>query len=85
MTLLKLQDILGDRILISLREDLTPENRQQENEQTRLVMNTAKQMINNGKLILETEKILAQNRNLKKSYAYMLIDGKDVPDERIAS
>lgn len=85
MTLLKLQDILGDRILISLREDLTPEDRQQENEQTRLVMNTAKQMINNGKLILETEKILAQNRNLKKSYAYMLIDGKDISDERIAS
>jgi len=85
MTLLKLQDILGERILVSLRDDLTPEERQQENEQSRLVMNTAKQMINNGKLILETEKVLAQNKNLKKSYAYMLIDGKDISDERIAS
>lgn len=85
MTLLKLQDILGERILVSLRDDLTPEERQQENEQSRLVMNTAKQMINNGKLILETEKVLAQNKNLKKSYAYMLIDGKDISDERITS
>lgn len=85
MTLLTVQNILGDRINVSLREDLTPEERQQNNEQSRLVMNIAKQMINNGKLILETEKVLAQTKNLKKSYAYMLIDGKETTDERIAS
>ena len=38
-----------------------------ENEQTRIIISTAKQMINNGKLILEYEKALAQAKTLKKS------------------
>ena len=75
MTLVELQDILGRRIEITLREDLTPEDRQIANEQSQLVVGIAKQMINNGDLILRTEKLAAQTKSLTKSHAMRLITG----------
>ena len=75
MTLLELQDILGDRIKVTLREDLTAEEREMENEQSHLVMTLAKQMINNGDLILRTEKLMAQTKSLTNSIAMQLIKG----------
>jgi hypothetical protein len=75
MTLVELQDILGRRIETTLREDLTPEDRQIANEQSKLVVDIAKQMINNGDLILRTEKLAAQTKSLKKSYAMRLVTG----------
>lgn len=75
MTLIELQDILGDRIKISLKE-MTPEARKEENEQSQLIVNIAKQMINNGSLILQTEKLAAQSKSLKHSYAYSLVSGE---------
>lgn len=77
MTLLELQKILGDRIEITLNKSLTPEERQTENEQSALVMNLAKQMINNGDLILRTEKLMAQNRSLKNSISMKLVNGDE--------
>lgn len=76
MTLIELQKILGDRVTITLKE-MTPEERQTENEQSTLIVGLAKQMINNGDLILRTEKLMAQTKSLKTSYAYQLIDGKN--------
>lgn len=76
MTLIELQKILGDRVTITLKE-MTPEERQTENEQSALIVGLAKQMINNGDLILRTEKLMAQAKSLKTSYAYQLIDGKN--------
>lgn len=76
MTLIELQEILGERIKVTLRDDLSVEERQMENEQSALVVGLAKQMINNGDLILRTEKLAAQNRNLKHSYAMELINGQ---------
>ena len=73
MTLVQVQKILGDRIEISLREDKTPEQRQQDNEQSALIMNIAKQMINNGDLILRIEKLAAQTKNLESIVSYELI------------
>lgn len=73
MKLVELQTILGDRINISLEKDMTPERRQEENEQSKLIMGLAKQMINNGDLILRTEKLMAQSKTLKESVAYTLI------------
>ena len=67
MTLVELHKVLGDRIEVTLRDDLTPEERTIENEQTRIIIGTAKQMINNGKLILEYEKALAQAKTLEHS------------------
>lgn len=75
MTLIELQNILGQRINVTLKEDMTPEKRAEENQQSQLVVNMAKQMINNGDLILRTEKLLAMTKNLKTSYAYLLING----------
>lgn len=73
MSLVELQGILGNRIRITLRDDMTPEERQVENEQSHLIMRIAKQMINNGQLILQTEKLAAQNKNLVSSVAMRLI------------
>lgn len=75
MTLMELQNILGERIDITLQKDMTPEERQIENEQSYLIMSIAKQMINNGDLVLRTEKLLAQNKSLKHSLAMELICG----------
>lgn len=75
MTLIELQKILGDRVTITLKE-MTPEERQTENEQSALIVDLAKQMINNGDLILRTEKLMAQTKNLKESYAMKLITGE---------
>lgn len=74
MTLIELQNVLGDRISVSLRE-MTTEERQEENAQSQLIVNIAKQMINNGDLILRTEKLMAEAKDLKESYAYKLITG----------
>ena len=73
MKLIELQKVLGDRINISLNKELTPEQRQEENEQSFLIMGLAKQMINNGDLILRTEKLMAQCKTLTESVAYQLI------------
>ena len=73
MTLLDLQEVLGDRIAVTLDKNLTPEERQIENEQSALIMNIGKQMINNGDLILRTEKLMAQTRNLTCSRINSLI------------
>lgn len=75
MTLVDLQKVLGDRIKVTLKEDLTPEEREVENEQSKIISSLAKQMINNGDLILRTEKLAAQCKNLKNSKAMSLITG----------
>lgn len=75
MTLIELQGVLGDRVSATLREDYTPEERQIENEQSHIIIGLAKQMINNGDLILRTEKLMAQTRALTHSYAMELING----------
>ena len=67
MTLVELHSIMGDRIKVTLKNDVTPEERTIENEQTKIIIGVAKQMINNGKLILEYEKALAQAKTLQKS------------------
>ncbi len=77
MTMIQLQSTLGNRMMVTLKDDLTPEERQIENEQTALVIGLAKQMIQNGDLILRTEKLMSQNRSLKNSYAMKLIEGDE--------
>ena len=75
MSLVELQGILGDRIKVTIDDSLTPEERQTENEQSFIIVNLAKQMINNGDLILRTEKLAAQNKSLVNSVAMRLING----------
>ena len=56
MTLLELQDILGECIN-SIRSDMTNEERQNEMEKCDMVARMAKQMINNADVILRTNKL----------------------------
>lgn len=74
MSLVELQEVLGQRIEVTLKE-MEPEERQIENEQSYLIMNLAKQMINNGDLVLRTEKLMAQTKALENSIAYKLVNG----------
>lgn len=67
MNMMELHNVLGDRVNITLKEDMTPEERQIENEQSALVMNIGKQMIQNADLILRYEKLQAQTKGLHKS------------------
>lgn len=67
MTLVELHEVMGKRIEVTLKDNLSEEERMVENEQTRIIISTAKQMINNGKLVLEYEKALAQTKALKRS------------------
>lgn len=67
MTLVELHNIMGERIEVTLDNTLTTEQREVENEQTKIIIGVSKQMINNGKLILEYEKNLAQVKNLEHS------------------
>ena len=67
MTLVELHDVLGKRVEVTLKDNLSTEERTIENEQTKIVVGLAKQMINNGKLILEYEKALAQAKTLTHS------------------
>lgn len=46
MTLVELHNVMGERINVTLKEDLSQEERMIENEQTRIIISTAKQMIN---------------------------------------
>ena len=73
MTLMEVQKHLGDRLEITLDKTLTEEERAIENEQTFLTINIAKQMINNGDLILRAEKLAAQNKSLTESKILELI------------
>ena len=75
-SLVDLHKRMLERVDITLSEDLTEEERAVENEQSRIFLGIAKQTINNGKLILEYEKALAQRKTLKKSVLSDIIYGE---------
>lgn len=78
MTLVELHEVMGERINVTLRDNLTAEERATENEQTRLIVSVGKQMINNGKLMLEYEKALAQQKTLTHSVLADIIGESNV-------
>lgn len=63
-TILELQKVLGERIDVTLDKEMSSEEREVENAQTALVLGMAKQMINAGDLVLRSEKLMAENREL---------------------
>lgn len=75
-SLVDLHKRMMERVDITLSEDLTEEERAVENEQSRIFLGIAKQTINNGKLILEYEKALAQRKTLEKSVLSDIIYGE---------
>ena len=67
ISLMELNEILGERIRVTLSKDMTPEERQQENASTAFVLSLAKQNINLCDVTLRAEKLMAQNRDLQES------------------
>ena len=65
MTLVELQDVLGDCIS-QMRSDMSDEERVKAIEQCEVVARLAKQMINNADVILRTNKLQEEGK-LKES------------------
>ena len=59
LTLLELQDILGERILLA-NSEADPAERKAQNEQSQIICSLAKQMINNADVVLRAEKLTAE-------------------------
>lgn len=70
MTLIELQDILGERIRIANNANLSDQERLTENQISMAISSLAKQMINNADVILRTDKLIAEgklhNSNIEK-------------------
>lgn len=57
MTLLELQNVLGERIRIATDDTMNPKDRARANEQSEIIARLAKQMINNADIVLRTNKL----------------------------
>lgn len=62
MTLIELQEILGERIKIANDPSPTPATRKMQNEQSQMICSLAKQMINNADVMLRTEKLVTESK-----------------------
>lgn len=62
MTLLELQNILGERIEIAKNKNLPIEERKKETEISQTISSLAKQMINNADIVLRTDKLIAEGK-----------------------
>lgn len=77
VSLMQANAIMGERMETTLRKDLTPEQRQEENEQSALILGFAKQVINLADVTLRGEKLMAQNKALRDSRINALIGELD--------
>lgn len=62
MTLLELQQILGERIEIANDMAMSSEEREKENSTSDIISRLAKQMINNADIVLRTDKLVAEGK-----------------------
>lgn len=62
MTLIELQEILGERISIAINKEMSFEDRKQETELSMTISSLAKQMINNADIVLRTNKLVAEGK-----------------------
>ncbi len=62
MTLIELQEILGERIRIATDENMSVEDRKKEAEISQTISSLAKQMINNADVVLRTDKLVAEGK-----------------------
>lgn len=72
MTLVELQNKLGEQINLITDNEIPPEAKKQLAEAAMTVSSLAKQMINNADVILRTEKLIAEGR-LKDSTIERLV------------
>lgn len=70
MTLMELQEILGERIRIVSNTEMSMDERKKEAELSQTISSLAKRMINNADVVLRTEKLVAEgkleNSNIEK-------------------
>ncbi len=62
MTLMELQEILGERIRLANDETKSIDERKKEAELSQTISSLAKQMINNADVVLRTEKLVAEGK-----------------------
>ena len=72
MTLIELQQILGERIKLANDKTLSPEERKRESDISQTISSLAKQMINNADVVLRADKLVAEGK-LKNSNIERLI------------
>lgn len=77
VSLMQANAMMGERMETTLRKDLTPEQRQEENEQSAIILGFAKQVINLADVTLRAEKLMAQNKALKDSRINALVGELD--------
>ena len=75
MTLLELQDILGERIKIAIDPDMTVEDRKKETEISQTIASLAKQMINDADIVLRTDKLVSEGK-LQNSHIEKMVDNE---------
>lgn len=80
MTLLELQQVLGERIEIANDMAMGEAERKQENEKSEIIARLAKQMINNADVVLRTDKLIASG-SLNKNSTISKIVGSDKNNE----
>lgn len=70
MTLVELQNVLGERIEIACNKNMDIDERKRENELSQTIASLAKQMINNADIVLRAEKLISEgklvNSNIQK-------------------
>lgn len=80
MTLLELQDILGERIRIAIDPDLTLEERKEETELSQTISSLAKQMINNADIVLRRDRMVADRKLRNPAISKMIGDSDGKSD-----
>lgn len=73
MTLLELQNILGERIRIAIDPDMSVEDRKKETEISQTIASLAKQMINNADIVLRTDKLVSEGK-LQNSHIGKMVE-----------
>lgn len=62
MTLIELQEVLGERIKLAQDENMTPDQRVVETNVSHTIATLAKQMINNADVVLRAEKLITEGK-----------------------
>lgn len=76
MTLLELQEILGERIEIARDKNLPIEQRAKEAEISQTISSLAKQMINNADVVLRSDKLVAEGKLVNSNIQKLINNGK---------
>lgn len=76
MTLYELQKILGERIELTNKMDMSNEEAKKQNEKYDMIARLAKQMINNADVVLRTDKLISEGKLNKESTVSKMVGEK---------